>query len=94
MSTQESRDQIARASVVEVMSNRRHDRKYTWIPADPKDVLAAGIESAGDSCARHLASGRLGLAHAFARVHAELLASQRRMHARWTAQREAEAVSR
>jgi len=94
MNTQERRDEIARARVAEDMFGRIRDRRYGNLYATtPHDVLAAGIQSAADSCARHLSLGNLGLAHAFARVHAALLASQRRMFDRWTAQREAKETS-
>lgn len=85
-----SRDVIARTSVAEAMFGRLQDRKYGDLyETEPRHILAAGIESAGDSCARHLSHGNRGLAYAFARVHAELLASQKRMHANWEAQRRA-----
>jgi hypothetical protein len=90
VSAQERRDEIARARVAEDMFGRISDRRYGDLYATtPHDVLTAGIASAADSCARHLSGGNLGLAHAFARVHAALLASQRRMFDRWAAQREA-----
>lgn len=95
MSARSTSDIIARESVAEEMFKRLGDRRYPNLyKTEPRHVLAAGIESAADSCARHLSHGRLGLAHAYARVHAELLASQRRMHARWKAQRAAEEAAR
>jgi len=84
-------DPIARTSVAEAMRRTLSRRSYR--PVEPREVMQAGINLAADQCARMLAASDLGLAHAFARVHAELLASQRRMFARWEARDAAEAVS-
>lgn len=92
MSSRKVNDVIAREMVAKEMFDRICDRRYGDLyPTEPRDVLTAGIEAAASYCARYLTSGNLGLAHAHARVHAELQASMRRMYARWAARREAAA---
>jgi len=73
-------DRVMRDSIADVMKRERRRRSYQEV--SPLDVIAAGVEWSADACARRLAAGSLGLAHAAARIHAELSASQSRMLAR------------
>lgn len=81
-SAREISDPIARRAVAEAMAQARGRRARLDETVSPTDVIEAGMKLAADLCARYLASGETGLAHAHARVHAHLLASQQRLFAR------------
>lgn len=83
-------DRVMRAAIVETMmyararewSDREADYGYSvQVQAGivGRNVLEAGIKMANDHCARHLVDGELGLAHASARVAADLRASLGRL---------------
>lgn len=89
-SSREINDPIARRAVAEAMAQARGRRARLGEKVNPVDVLEAGMQLAADQCARYLARGETGLAHAHARAHAHLLASQRRLFARSNARNRSE----
>jgi hypothetical protein len=82
-------DQIMRRLIGQQM-RWQHAKRYD---NKPYQVLAEGKRMAAEQCARHLADGELGLAHAAARVHAYLLASSERLYARHAAARLVEKIN-
>lgn len=91
MSDREICDRAARKAVAENMRWRLSYRTFRTV--EPTEILEFGIETSADQCARFLVENELGLAHAFARVHAELRASLLRLLNRRASRREAEQVS-
>ena len=81
-------DQIMRRSIGQHM-RWQHGKRWD---NEPYAVLAEGKRMAAEQCARHLMDGDVGLAHAAARVHAQLLASSARLYARSAARKLVEKV--
>jgi hypothetical protein len=82
-------DEIMRRSIGQQM-RWQHGKRWD---NEPYQVLAEGKRMAAEQCARHLADGELGLAHAAARVHAQLLDSLARLYARSAARKLVEKVN-